>query len=257
MAYPKEVNFFSYKFKMGTEWYEKRFPYPERPARGDISPSYMQEKQVASRIHSLYPNTRIIAVLRNPLERALSHLMLELQNTLGALSKATVRDASMLASRNRKFVSHSLYYDSLQEYFRVFPRSSIKILFFESLQKDPAVFLKTLFDSAGVRSDLGSPTSPRGLNATGDYRFPNLFKALRLLSKGAKAFHITQELLEIIVDWGLRDWFFENMSILGDKRPLTFAEVFKESDRKLIMDDTAALTGELGITVPPSWSQAE
>lgn len=82
MAAEKEVNFFfgahpgsDGNFWRGTDWYQDRFPRgPDIQIRGETSPGYTSpdHPRVAERIAALVPDVRLVYLVRDPLERALS-----------------------------------------------------------------------------------------------------------------------------------------------------------------------------------------
>lgn len=91
-AKKKETNYFWNGYHKSIEKYQSMFP---DGITGEASPSYMVNKVCAERIHRWYPRTKIIAILRNPVERAWSHYNMALRQkweTLGfeAACKAEV-----------------------------------------------------------------------------------------------------------------------------------------------------------------------
>jgi len=80
----KEIHFFDRGYHRGGEWYASRFPrlMPEVALRalrsgdcvtGEASPSYMLHPLVPMRAHAMLPDAKLIAILRNPVDRAYSH----------------------------------------------------------------------------------------------------------------------------------------------------------------------------------------
>ena len=70
----KELDFFSYHYERGFQWYERQFGPPNGwLAVGEISPSYFHEPAVPARLGEYLPEAKIIVSLRDPVERALSH----------------------------------------------------------------------------------------------------------------------------------------------------------------------------------------
>jgi len=70
----KEVHFFDYNYDRGAGWYRSFFP--GRTAHGvsfEASPSYLAHPSASTRAHDLVPDARIIAILRDPVDRAWSH----------------------------------------------------------------------------------------------------------------------------------------------------------------------------------------
>ena len=68
-----EVHFFDNNYDTGIEWYEKIFQGVQVKAVGEVTPSYHYYKDVAQRIKKHIHDVNMIALLRNPVERAYSH----------------------------------------------------------------------------------------------------------------------------------------------------------------------------------------
>jgi hypothetical protein len=67
-----EINYFSYLFKNGVEWYTAQFPYPEK-MQGEKSTSYLYETDCHRRIFDHNPGMKLIILLREPVKRAFSN----------------------------------------------------------------------------------------------------------------------------------------------------------------------------------------
>ncbi len=78
----KEIHFFSRpRYEEGKEWYEGHFKKCEEGLlRGEFSTSYLYSEESPERIHACYPNAKLIAILRNPIDRAYS----QYRNTIKA-----------------------------------------------------------------------------------------------------------------------------------------------------------------------------
>ena len=70
----KEVDFFSWNYDSGPEWYRSFFSAREREEEaGEISPSYMVNGEAPKRINDWNPGTKRIFIFRDPVERVYSH----------------------------------------------------------------------------------------------------------------------------------------------------------------------------------------
>ena len=80
----KEVHYFDTNFRKGERWYRGLLPSRREMAdseaatgvpaiTGEASPFYMYYPHAATRAHELVPHAKIIAVLRDPTDRAISH----------------------------------------------------------------------------------------------------------------------------------------------------------------------------------------
>lgn len=71
----KELHFFNGAWEQGSEWYCAQFPRFEASAgilRGEATPNYFHDLRVPARIAALAPQARLILLLRDPLQRAIS-----------------------------------------------------------------------------------------------------------------------------------------------------------------------------------------
>jgi hypothetical protein len=83
-AAAKELHFFDNKFAEGVGWYRRCFSEGERvdghrTITGEASPSYLFDPQVPERMARIVPEARLIALLRNPVDRAYSHYQMEVR----------------------------------------------------------------------------------------------------------------------------------------------------------------------------------
>ena len=69
----KELQYFSLRFDAGLAWYSQAFAGAAAGQRcGEITPYYLFHPQAPLRIRALLPQVRLIVLLRDPVERALS-----------------------------------------------------------------------------------------------------------------------------------------------------------------------------------------
>jgi hypothetical protein len=83
-AAAKELHFFDNKFSEGVGWYRRCFSkgkrvFGQRTITGEASPSYLFDPQVPERMAQIIPDARLIALLRNPVDRAYSHYQMEVR----------------------------------------------------------------------------------------------------------------------------------------------------------------------------------
>jgi hypothetical protein len=74
----KEIHFFDNNFEKKVGWYRSHFPSIAKMKSGiyitgEASPYYLYHPHVARRIYQTIPNVKLIALLRNPVDRAISH----------------------------------------------------------------------------------------------------------------------------------------------------------------------------------------
>ncbi len=152
--------------------YEQLFSeVSDEQAIGDASPLYLASPGAPRRIKALLPSAKIIAILRNPVDRAYSHF---LQNTRGSSQilpdfPALLSDRALSSYAHRKkeyYVGLSLYYDALMHFFDVFERENVRVYLFEDFKQNSDLILKDIFQFLGVDASLILDTDKR-YNASG------------------------------------------------------------------------------------------
>lgn len=104
---------------------------------GEKSPSYLSKAGTAERISSHFPDVKIIAILRNPIDRAISAYQHGLR--IGALpAERSLDDAVRNCQKYAgvpfgDIVSNGFYTKQLRPYFELFPKESILIMNFDDL----------------------------------------------------------------------------------------------------------------------------
>lgn len=121
-------------------------------AVGDVSPVYMQSVHSAGRIRDmLAASTKIIAILRDPADRAYAHYLgrrrdgLETGEDFGVIVDRELTNPLDEEIAFGSYVGCSRYHHFLRPYFDLFPAPSIRVYLFEQLRDDPAALLRDLF----------------------------------------------------------------------------------------------------------------
>lgn len=138
----KEVHFFDRYFERGAGWYEGFFPAEEEAARygaiGEISPAYLFEPEVPERIRRVVPDCRIVAVLRDPVDRAYS------QYGLAVRDLAEDRSFEAYLRASPEAYERGCYSVQLERYLERFPRERIFVGLFEEMVEEPGGILPRL-----------------------------------------------------------------------------------------------------------------
>ena len=149
-----ELHYFSREYGRGHDWYLSQFS-DEGIGKcvGEKSNSYLYEPETAARLHSVLPHVKLIAQLRNPVERAYSNYCMLFRR--GEVGPDIDSHLDPSVSENFRFHVAGKFASHLQEYVDLFGRESLLILFFEGVKDDPETQMSK------VRSHLGLP--PRDL----------------------------------------------------------------------------------------------
>jgi hypothetical protein len=157
-------------------------------AIGEASVCYLWSSTAAGNIHAQIPEAKIIAILRDPVERAFSQY---LQYAVSGLVKRSFRRHIELCLRNtsptfgpfRPFLEYGLYYEQVKRYLALFPRANVRIYLYEEAWRSSAQLLEDLFDFLGVDSSVEVDTSVRNLQR----RAPKVMTMHYLLKKSGLA----------------------------------------------------------------------
>lgn len=161
MSRPKELDFFvaEHNWGRGRAWYERHF-VADAPIRGEASPSYTNYPEfrgVAERAAQVVPEARLVYLVRDPLERIVSHY---LHNRAQGRGLPTI-EAQLGDLRDSVFVAHSLYHAQLRRFLRVFPESSILVVDQADLLAHRRPTLRRVFGFLGVAADFDSSAFDR------------------------------------------------------------------------------------------------
>jgi hypothetical protein len=183
MSRPKELNFFvdELNWPLGRDWYAAHFD-PAADIRGESSPHYTNRPSfggVAERIREvLGDDARLIYVVRDPIDRMLSHY---LHNVGGGYEERSLPEA--LADPGSSYVARSRYFFQLEPSLAAFGRERIGVVGREELKADRPETMRRAFEFLGVDPDFTSEQFERewetGIAKTGS-RFRIMDRAVRL-----------------------------------------------------------------------------
>ncbi|MCB0164754.1 MAG: glycoside hydrolase family 99-like domain-containing protein [Anaerolineae bacterium] len=115
-------------------------------AIGEASPLYMAwSNKAAPRIKYYIPKTKLIAILRNPVDRAYSHFSHNVK--IGVETNSDFTEALQLDDIHQRwwYMKQGLYAQLLKPFRELFDSKQIKIFRYEDLQEDPIELLKEMF----------------------------------------------------------------------------------------------------------------
>jgi hypothetical protein len=155
-ALTKEVHYFDLNYSRGLNWYASHFVSRNLAAKtrkpgstritGEASPYYMFHPLAPARLRSLLPDTKIIVILRDPVERAVSHYKHEFAKGFETADLETalrlepirlqgeeehiVTDEryNSFAHQHYSYLARGDYVPQLQRLFAVFPADQLLVL---------------------------------------------------------------------------------------------------------------------------------
>jgi hypothetical protein len=153
MSLKKELDFFKSKIFIsnGLDWYKNQFS-DQYPFRGESSPNYTKyhdDSGIAERMHKTLPNIKLIYLVRNPLERIVSHYVHNYSN--GGESRAL---HEVIENKvNNKYLETGLYMFQLKQFLKYYERDQILLIKSDDLKTKRAQTLSDIFLFLGARPD--------------------------------------------------------------------------------------------------------
>jgi len=141
-------------------------------AIGEASPAYISNKECPTLIQQHLPNTKIIAVLRQPVSRAYSnflHARRADKEPIADFETAFNKEAERKAKNWNPLYHYKgkgYYADQLERYFTLFPKENIKVLLFEDLVKDPIKTTQEVFKFLDI-DNVFMPDTSKKANVSG------------------------------------------------------------------------------------------
>ena len=159
-----EIHYFDLNFDKDLEWYQSQFPELEPGMiTGESSPYYLFHPLVAQRVFEKYPQMKLIVLLRDPAERAISHYYHEVRLGCESLSlkEAIAKEQTRLQGELEQIIQTGTYYsfnhqhytylargkyvEQLQNWMSIFPKEQFLILKSENLFSCPQEIMKKVF----------------------------------------------------------------------------------------------------------------
>ncbi len=161
-------------------------------ARGEVSPAYLCSPRVPDRIVAHLPDVKVIAILRNPVDRLFARYVARRRDGLenapdlrSLLNTELARPPDLSATADTYFaagfVSHVL-----SRYIGLLGRERVSLHLFDDFRADPASMRRALFSFIGVAPEAALPEIPRA-NASGGEIANPLVRSLWTGSAGIRA----------------------------------------------------------------------
>lgn len=193
----KEAPFFTknIEYAKGLPSYTKTFFLDASPNQlwGTATPHYLSDPRVPERILNTVPEVKLVAILRNPAERALSHYRMSVRR---GFEKRSFEDAisEMLGldslenarslptgymNEDKTYVVWGEYGRLINNYLKFFARNKILILFTDELAKSPEITIKKILDFLDLSEHEFSSLGKRFHEGGTSERLPFLKKLKR------------------------------------------------------------------------------
>ena len=222
----KGTYFFSEEWHRGERWWLSHFASTRTrrraegrlgyaPATGESSPYDLYHPLAPVRAAQVAPDALVVAVLRNPIDRAYSHwkerrrhsealgfpaaIEAEADRTKGEAARILADPTvTSFAHRHQSYVDQGRYAPMLQRWFDAYGREQVMVVTAEVFYDDPQAFIDRVTDRLGLPRHRVLDTSPRN-DAPSDPMDDDLRSRLRVDLAGDIA--AVEDLLGISTGW--------------------------------------------------------
>jgi hypothetical protein len=153
-------------------------------AVGEASTIYLTDEDAPELIRATIPDAKLIAILRNPIDRAFSdycmHLDWGVEDLSFADAIASELDCSVAGlSWHRRYVEYGFYGRALTRHLQFVDRGQIRVYLYDDLRRDSAALMRDLFAFVGVSNSFKPDVGARYNVARHPPRFRTLERLLR------------------------------------------------------------------------------
>lgn len=182
----KEIHFFDLQYHKGIEWYYSKFPKKpilKTTLTGEASPYYLFHPLVPERVFLHLPKTKIIVLLRNPVDRAYSHynhqlkignepiksfeeaISFEETRISGEIEKikAGIINES-LSLRHYSYLRRGLYSEQVNNWLHYFSMKQMLFIKSEDLFESPKLALGKVYDFLKIKRKVSQNLTPQNTN---------------------------------------------------------------------------------------------
>lgn len=182
-------------FEKGIGWYEKLFDnVKNEKAIGEKTAHYLLDTKAPELIRKHIPNVKMVAILRNPIERAYSDFWYhkgEISSKMDFLEACY-----SVKTRRLKLIEAGFYYRQIARYLNFFNRSQFRFIIYDDLLADPLKCIQDVYQFLEINQNYvpslynkkinvgisdGLSFYLRIIGGTLKQKFPGVFKTVRLL----------------------------------------------------------------------------
>jgi hypothetical protein len=189
-ALPREVHFFDRFHDRGLDWYRERFAKAHgQRAVGESTPEYLYQPHARERIARDLPGVLLIAILRDPVERAYSHYWhnrtrgheaLDFDAAIAQESRRLVETRDTEQQERFAYLDRGLYLRQLEAVAELVPRDHLHVVLTDDLRASRVAALRGIFRFLGVEEGVTVP-EVRDSNRFITYRSQRLRPLIRRL----------------------------------------------------------------------------
>ncbi|MGK7946048.1 MAG: sulfotransferase [Microcystaceae cyanobacterium] len=128
---------------------------------GEVSSVYLHKKRAMPRLQKHFPNAKFVIILRNPIERMVSHYYHMQKDDLPFTQNFKLEEICLHPEQylEQGVIENGLYSQHLEPYLESFGLEKFLILLFDDFVNNKSAFYKSLFKFIGVDSNFMPDTS--------------------------------------------------------------------------------------------------
>ena len=195
---------------------------------GEISPNcHFHYKSSIERIHKYLPDVKLIALLRNPIERAYSDYLMHIRDSID--DQRSLNDH--ISSPTSFLIRKGFYYEQLNHFFDQFDRHKIGIFLYDDLRQDSIAFMQEMYEFIGVDKSFSPDVSViRQVSQVPKSRTVNT-----VLRNSDKTMAFARPLLKAIIPSALRERLHSFRFKLIDMNSTKNVPSLSDEDRKQLL----------------------
>lgn len=158
----KELHFFDADYERGLELYSQYFRGADSAkAVGEVTPAYLHVEAAAERIKRHLPDVKLIACLRDPVDRLYSRYW----NARGRFAHNRSVSFQEKLKEKPQLITEGFYCEHLARFLSLWPRERILLLLYDDLVEDPQGFLRAIYRFLDVDEHFVSELAEQKINA--------------------------------------------------------------------------------------------
>ena len=128
-------------------------------AIGEASPNYLFHYQSSSeQILRYLPDVKLIAILRNPTDRAYSDYLMHRRD---GISNKSLSEQIKTSAHKSFIIRKGFYYTPIKYYFDKFGRDKLKVYLYDDLSRNSVRFMQEMYQFIGVDNTFSVNTSKK------------------------------------------------------------------------------------------------
>ncbi len=173
MSEIKELYYFDEKYPEKLEEYHSNFPFEkDYQYFGEATPTYYRKRSTAEKIKEYSPNARVMAIVRDPIQRLRSQFYYHKQLDI-IPEKMPIEEA--IEDKNSHLIQDSHYEKTLPEFRKIFGKNFMVFSLEKAIENTEKMW-KELQDFLGIMVIDLPELSQKSENATGSSLFRMIYK---------------------------------------------------------------------------------